>query len=90
MEIDGSRRKICLKQFEGDFMSGNEIDNIYEHLQDDISRNIFNARIKCASTGNIEYMTKLPMQYRSLNADIIQFRNDLYNGKNETVLYAKL
>lgn len=46
-------------------------------MQDEISRKLFTARMNVSMTGDAEYLTMLPAEYRNLNADIENFRNRL-------------
>lgn len=58
-------------------MTFTDIRVIYDHIQDDISRRLFTARMNVSVTGDAGYLTMLPAEYRNLNADIEIFRNNL-------------
>lgn len=58
-------------------MTFTDIRAIYDHIQDDISRRLFTARMNVSATGDAGYLTMLPAEYRNLNADIEIFRNSL-------------
>lgn len=61
---------------------------IYDHLQDDVSRKLFTARLNLAATGEAGYLTMLPAEYRNLNADIEQFRMKLLSEDvKKTVIF---
>ena len=44
--------------------------SVYSHLNDEISRKIFDARMMYAKTGDLGYITGLESKYRNLNSDM--------------------
>ena len=44
--------------------------NVYAHLNDEISKKIFEAKILYASTGDVGYITGIEPKYRNLNSDM--------------------
>lgn len=56
--------------------------NVYAHLNDEISRKIFEARILYASTGDIGYITGLESKYRNLNSDMQVYVEKLQKGSH--------
>lgn len=44
--------------------------NVYAHLNDEISKKIFEAKIMYASTGDAGYITGIESKYRNLNSDM--------------------
>lgn len=68
-------------------MTFTDMMKIYAHLQDDISRKLFSARVSVSATGDAGYITMLPPEYRSLNADIECFRTGILSeDKRRTVI----
>lgn len=63
------------------------IMQVYEHLVDDISRKIYLARVNFSVTGDWDYVTKLPMEYRNLSADIVGFYRGLYADRGKKVIF---
>ena len=55
---------------------------IYSALCDEISKEIFLARVNASITGDCGFIESIPMQYRNLNADIQLFAHKLYE-KNQ-------
>lgn len=60
---------------------------IYDYLKDEISRKIYLARVNFSVTGDWDYITKLPMEYRNLSADIVGFYQRLYAAKGKKVIF---
>ena len=54
--------------------------NVYAHLNDEISRKIFEARILYASTGDLGYITGLESKYRNLNSDMQVYVEKIQKG----------
>ena len=54
---------------------------IYERLQDNISRDIFMSRNNYLITGDNSYRQNLSLKARNLSADIIMFAEKLYTEK---------
>ncbi len=48
-----------------------DVQKIYQVLQDDISRKIFTAQLGFSATGDVRFIRELPMKYRNLSADIV-------------------
>lgn len=63
------------------------IMQVYDRLIDDISKKIYLARVNFSLTDDWEYLTKLPMEYKSLNADTIAFYQSLYSIKGKKVIF---
>ena len=57
-------------------------DKVYAHLNDEISKKIFEARRSFASTGDIGYITGLDSKYRNLNSDMQVFAEKLQKGSH--------
>ena len=57
-------------------------DNVYAHLKDEISKKIFDARMKYASTGDVGYITGLESKYRNLNSDMQVYVEKLQKGSH--------
>ena len=69
-------------------MAFTEAKIIYDHLQDGISRKLFMAKLNMLITGEARYLTKLPAEYRNLNADIENFRKSLLSeDRKRTVIF---
>lgn len=65
-----------------------DIRAIYDHMQDEISRKLFIARLNVSATGDATHMTMLPVEYRNLNADIERFRKGLLaEDRKRTVIF---
>lgn len=60
---------------------------IYDYLQDEISRKLYLARVNLSVTGDWDSITKLPMEYKSLNADAAEFYRRLYEDKGKKVIF---
>ncbi|MCR5383806.1 MAG: FkbM family methyltransferase [Saccharofermentans sp.] len=56
--------------------------NVYAHLNDEISRKIFEARILYASTGDLGYITGLESKYRNLSSDMQVYVEKLQKGSH--------
>ena len=54
--------------------------NVYAHLNDEISRKIFEARSMYASTGDVGYITGLEPKYRNLSSDMQVYVEKLQKG----------
>lgn len=69
-------------------MTFKDLRIIYEHLQDEISRKLFTARLNVSATGDAGYLTMLPSGYRNLNSDIENFRTVLLSeSRKRTVIF---
>lgn len=62
-----------------------EAQEVYNKLQDEISRVLFTARINYSATGNAKYILDIPMEYRNLSADIEQFAKAVNNMNHNGV-----
>lgn len=60
---------------------------IYDYLKDEISRKVYLARVNFSVTGDWDYITKLPMEYRNLSADIVGFYQSLYDTEGKKVIF---
>ena len=56
--------------------------NVYAHLNDEISKKIFEARIQYATTGDVGYITGLESKYRNLNSDMQLYVEKLQKGSH--------
>ena len=56
--------------------------NVYAHLNDEISKKIFEAKIMYASTGDIGYITGLESKYRNLNSDMQVYVEKIQKGSH--------
>ena len=56
--------------------------NVYAHLNDEISKKIFEAKIMYASTGDVGYITGLESKYRNLNSDMQVYVEKLRKGSH--------
>ena len=56
--------------------------NVYAHLNDEISKKIFEAKILYASTGDVGYITGLESKYRNLNSDMQVYVEKLRKGSH--------
>ena len=56
--------------------------NVYAHLNDEISKKIFEARLMYASTGDVGYITGLESKYRNLNSDMQVYVEKLQKGSH--------
>ena len=54
--------------------------NVYAHLNDEISKKIFEAKMLYASTGDVGYITGLEPKYRNLNSDMQVYVEKLQKG----------
>lgn len=69
-------------------MTFTDIRAIYDHLQDEISRKLFTARLNVSVTGDAGYITMMPAEYRNSNADIENFRTKLLlEDRKRTVIF---
>lgn len=55
-------------------------DKVYAHLTDEISKKVFEARLKYATTGDLGYITGLESKYRNLNSDMQVFAGKIQQG----------
>ena len=55
-------------------------DKVYAHLTDEISKKVFEARLKYATTGDLGYITGLESKYRNLNSDMQVFAGKIQKG----------
>lgn len=56
--------------------------NVYAHLNDEISKKIFEARLLYASTGDVGYITGLESKYRNLNSDMQVYVEKIQKGSH--------
>ena len=56
--------------------------NVYAHLNDEISKKIFEAKILYASTGDVGYITGLESKYRNLSSDMQVYVEKLQKGSH--------
>jgi len=56
--------------------------NVYAHLNDEISKKIFEARMLYASTGDVGYITGLEPKYRNLNSDMQVYVEKIQMGSH--------
>ena len=54
--------------------------SVYSHLNDEISRKIFDARMMYAKTGDLGYITALESKYRNLNSDMQVYVEKIQKG----------
>lgn len=59
--------------------------NVYEHLNDEISKAVFNARMGYAMTGDIGAITSLDAKYRNLNTDMQVYAEKIQKGAHVIV-----
>ena len=57
-------------------------DNVYAHLNDEISKKIFEARRLYASTGDLGYITGLESKYRNLSSDMQVYVEKIQKGSH--------
>lgn len=57
-------------------------EKVYAHLNDEISKKIFEARKMYASTGDVGYITGLESKYRNLNSDMQVYAQRLQKGSH--------
>ena len=55
-------------------------ENVYAHLSDEISKKIFEARLKYAETGDLGYITGLESKYRNLSSDMQVYVEKIQKG----------
>ena len=55
---------------------------VYAHLNDEISKKIFDARMKYATTGDLGYITGLESKYRNLNSDMQVYVEKIQKGSH--------
>lgn len=58
------------------------VQKIYQALEDDISRKIFMAQLSFSVTGDVSFIRELPMNYRNLSADIVLFNKKINEHGN--------
>lgn len=56
--------------------------NVYSHLNDEISKKIFEAKLLYASTGDVGYITGLEPKYRNLSSDMQLYVEKLTKGSH--------
>ena len=56
--------------------------NVYSHLNDEISKKIFEAKLLYASTGDVGYITGLEPKYRNLSSDMQLYVEKLKKGSH--------
>ena len=56
--------------------------NVYSHLNDEISKKIFEAKLLYASTGDVGYITGLEPKYRNLSSDMQLYVEKLQKGSH--------
>ena len=56
--------------------------NVYAHLNDEISRKVFEARSMYASTGDVGYITGLESKYRNLSSDMQVYVEKIQKGSH--------
>lgn len=61
--------------------------NVYDHLEDEISKYLFERRMKFYYTRDMSCITDIPCEYRNLSADIEQFAKKLYTGTEKKVIF---
>ena len=61
--------------------------NVYNHLEDEISKYLFERRMKFYYTGDMSCITDIPCEYRNLSADIEHFAKKLYTGNEKKVIF---
>ena len=54
--------------------------NVFAHLNDEISKKIFEARMQYAKTGDLGYITGLESKYRNLNSDMQVYVEKIQKG----------
>ena len=59
--------------------------NVYAHLNDEISKKIFEAKILYASTGDVGYITGLESKYRNLNSDMQVYVEKIQKGSHSLI-----
>ena len=55
-------------------------NNVFAHLNDEISKKIFEARMQYAKTGDLGYITGLESKYRNLNSDMQVYVEKIRKG----------
>ena len=55
---------------------------VYAHLNDEISKKIFEARMQYAKTGDLGYITGLESKYRNLNSDMQVYVEKIQKGSH--------
>lgn len=55
-------------------------NNVFAHLNDEISKKIFEARMQYAKTGDLGYITGLESKYRNLNSDMQVYVEKIQKG----------
>lgn len=64
-----------------------EMRSIYECLSDEISRELFIARLNYSATGDMTYIMDIDPKYRNLSSDTEIFYSRLKNGIERTVIF---
>jgi FkbM family methyltransferase len=57
-------------------------DKVYAHLNDEISKKIFDARLEYAKTGDLGYITGLDSKYKNLNSDMRVYVEKIQKGSH--------
>ncbi len=57
-------------------------DNVYAHLNDEISRAVFGARRLFAMDGDVAHMTALASKYRNLSGDMERYAEKMQKGQH--------
>lgn len=57
-------------------------DKVFAHLNDEISKKIFEARMQYASTGDVGYITGIESKYRNLNSDMQVYVEKIQKGSH--------
>ena len=57
-------------------------DKVYVHLNDEISKKIFEARLEYAKTGDLGYITGLDSKYKNLNSDMRVYVEKIQKGSH--------
>ena len=60
--------------------------NVYAHLEDEISKKIFEARAMYATTGDVGYITGMEPRYRNLSSDMQVYVEKMQKG-NHCLIY---
>ena len=56
--------------------------NVYKHLNDEISKKVFEARMQYAKTGDLGYITSLESKYRNLSSDMQVYVEKIPKGSH--------
>ena len=79
-DLAGERQKALRESGSMDAGFQEMADNVYAHLKDEISKKIFNARMKYAATSDVGYITGLESKYRNLNSDMQVYVEKIQKG----------